>query len=114
VDVICSAEALPFDDGSFDMVFANWMIYHTDYTKAVQEIGRVLVPGGKLFVSYTSGVECGPIYEALIGSFNVLAFACLHLDTLLDGREGIAEAFWGHSKKQNMNGLEHDIQEPEI
>ncbi|KJK50373.1 hypothetical protein UK23_11210 [Lentzea aerocolonigenes] len=37
-----SAEELPFDDGTFDVVLANWILpYVTDLEASVREIGRV-------------------------------------------------------------------------
>ncbi|MET9626821.1 class I SAM-dependent methyltransferase [Lentzea sp. NPDC006480] len=38
-----SAEELPFDDGTFDVVLANWILpYVTDLERSVREIGRVV------------------------------------------------------------------------
>lgn len=46
---------LPFDDDSFDVVFAGWMLYHVrDVERAVNEVRRVLRPGGT-FVAVTNG-----------------------------------------------------------
>jgi len=43
------AESLPFDDGSFDLVYSNGVIHHTPNTaRAVAEILRVLKPGGRV------------------------------------------------------------------
>lgn len=43
---------LPFDDGEFDVVVAAWMLYHVpDVEKALDEIVRVLRPGGRLVAS---------------------------------------------------------------
>lgn len=48
--------ALPFADGSFDVIIAMHMLYHvTDQAKAVAEMHRVLKPGGTLGVT-TNGV----------------------------------------------------------
>jgi SAM-dependent methyltransferase len=42
------AEALPFEDASFDLVYSWGVIHHTpDTTAAVREIRRVLRPGGR-------------------------------------------------------------------
>lgn len=42
------AEALPFEDGSFDRVSSNGVLHHTpDLPAALREIGRVLRPGGE-------------------------------------------------------------------
>lgn len=49
--------ALPFADGSFDIVTAMHMLYHApDGDRAVSEIARVLRPGGMLIVT-TNGAE---------------------------------------------------------
>ena len=46
---------LPFDDDSFDVVFAGWMLYHVrDLERALNEVRRVLRPGGT-FVAVTNG-----------------------------------------------------------
>jgi glycosyltransferase involved in cell wall biosynthesis/ubiquinone/menaquinone biosynthesis C-methylase UbiE len=45
------AEALPFDDGTFDLVYSNGVLHHTPNTaRAVAEIFRVLKPGGRVIV----------------------------------------------------------------
>lgn len=42
-----SAESLPFEDNSFDMVFSSHVLEHVpDRNKAIAEINRVLKPGG--------------------------------------------------------------------
>ncbi len=53
----CDAQALPFDDATFDGVVANHMLYHVpDITQAIREIRRVLKPGG-LFYAATNGLR---------------------------------------------------------
>ncbi len=47
--VLAPAEALPFADGSFDVVFSHEVIEHvTDDTAAAAEMARVLAPGGRI------------------------------------------------------------------
>jgi SAM-dependent methyltransferase len=49
------AEALPFPDNTFDVVLANHMLYHVpDIDAAVEEIHRVLRPGGLLVAATNS------------------------------------------------------------
>jgi SAM-dependent methyltransferase len=50
-------EDLPFEDEAFDCVVAAWMLYHvTDVDAGLQEIARVLPPGGHL-VAVTNSEE---------------------------------------------------------
>lgn len=50
-------QALPFDDGEFDVAVANFMLYHVPAVDlALGELARVLRPGGRL-VAATNGVR---------------------------------------------------------
>ena len=45
----CDAEALPFEDGSFDLVFGHAVLHHLPHLdRAFDEFMRVLAPGGTL------------------------------------------------------------------
>jgi SAM-dependent methyltransferase len=47
IDCICDAHDLPFEDGSFDLVYAESLLEHVcDPQRCVGEIVRVLSPGG--------------------------------------------------------------------
>ncbi len=55
VGVVGSVQTLPFADNSFDVVIANYMLYHaTDIDRAVGELRRVLTPEG-LLMAATNG-----------------------------------------------------------
>jgi len=56
VDAVrAEAGDLPFDDDSFDVVIAAWMLYHVpDLDEALSEIRRVLRPGGTLLAATNS------------------------------------------------------------
>jgi ubiquinone/menaquinone biosynthesis C-methylase UbiE len=42
-------QELPFDDGSFDCAVAAWMLFHVpDLQRGLEELARVLSPGGRL------------------------------------------------------------------
>jgi ubiquinone/menaquinone biosynthesis C-methylase UbiE len=46
------AQEIPFPDETFDAVIANFMLYHVpNRPKALEEIKRVLKPGGRLFAA---------------------------------------------------------------
>ncbi len=47
--VACEAERLPFEDGSFDLVFGHAVLHHLpDLEASFSEFARVLAPGGVL------------------------------------------------------------------
>jgi ubiquinone/menaquinone biosynthesis C-methylase UbiE len=48
---VADAEALEFEDGSFDLVYSHGVLHHTpDARAAVREVHRVLKPGGRAVV----------------------------------------------------------------
>jgi SAM-dependent methyltransferase len=55
--LIHHAQALPYPSSTFDAVVANHMLYHVpDKPRALSEIRRVLVPGGR-FCAATNGKD---------------------------------------------------------
>ncbi len=49
---VVDAQAIPFDDNTFDAVLANHMLYHVpDLSQAFSEIRRVLRPQGKFYAT---------------------------------------------------------------
>jgi ubiquinone/menaquinone biosynthesis C-methylase UbiE len=64
---IGDVQQLPFADGTFDVVVAAWMLYHVpDLDRALDEIRRVLRPGGRL-VAATFGEDNLAELWALLG-----------------------------------------------
>jgi ubiquinone/menaquinone biosynthesis C-methylase UbiE len=60
------AEALPFDDGSFDAVVSQFgLMFFEDRRAALQEMTRVLQPGGRLAVAVWDTLDRSPGYAAL-------------------------------------------------
>ncbi len=50
--------ALPFQDASFDVcIFAGTLSYMTAPVETIREVGRILRPGGKIFISSTRRPE---------------------------------------------------------
>lgn len=54
---LADVQSLPFEDGEFDLAFANHMLYHVpDLPRAITELRRVLRPGG-LLIAATNGAQ---------------------------------------------------------
>jgi ubiquinone/menaquinone biosynthesis C-methylase UbiE len=63
---VADAQALPFDNASFDAVIANHMLYHIpNLAQALGEIQRVLKPNGRFYAS-TIGSEHMHELDALL------------------------------------------------
>ncbi len=49
---VADVRSLPFPEGRFDLVLANYMLYHVpDLQEGVRELARVLRPGGRLLAA---------------------------------------------------------------
>ncbi len=61
------AQAIPFETDSFDLVFANHMLYHVpDTRQALQEIRRVLKPAGRLYAATNGKAHMLELNELLL------------------------------------------------
>ena len=68
----CQADIqdLPFDDHSFGTVIANHMLYHVpDIDKALAEVQRVLIPGGRFYAATNSNGGLRPFLHNAIKNF---------------------------------------------
>jgi ubiquinone/menaquinone biosynthesis C-methylase UbiE len=62
------AEAIPLPRNSADILMANWVFYHfSDIAKAIDEIKRVVKPGGKIAIA-TNGPENKLEHHAILRS----------------------------------------------
>ncbi len=62
-----AAEALPFDDASFDAVVSQFgLMFFEDRQTALTEMWRVLRPGGHLAVAVWDRLETSPGYAAMV------------------------------------------------
>lgn len=67
------AEALPFAERSFDAVLSQFgLMYFEDRVAALEEMWRVLRPGGRLAVAVWDAAERSPGYAAMIALLNRL------------------------------------------
>jgi ubiquinone/menaquinone biosynthesis C-methylase UbiE len=70
---VSDAQAIGFPSEHFQAVIANHMLYHVpDRARALQEIRRVLVPGGRLFAAtvgqgHMRELDEGPLGELWVG-----------------------------------------------
>ena len=61
---VADAEALPFEDASFDIVYSWGVLHHSPNTQqAVNEVHRVLKPGGVARVMIVGVSSVGPMAE---------------------------------------------------
>lgn len=62
-----NAMSLPFDDESFDVVIASFVLmFVPDPVKAVSEMWRVLRPGGRLVITVWEALDQNPVYAGLV------------------------------------------------
>ncbi len=105
--VQCNAQALPFPDGSFDLVTIAFGLRNvTDKDAALREMHRVLRPGGQARVLEFSQVTAEwfrPIYD--FHSFNVLP----RLGAMIAGDEGsyryLAESIRKHPPQRELQAM---------
>lgn len=61
---VVDVQNVPFPDGHFDMIFANYMLYHVpDIEQAMRELRRVLKPDGALFAMTNGASHMTEMYK---------------------------------------------------
>jgi ubiquinone/menaquinone biosynthesis C-methylase UbiE len=69
-----TAEELPFDDESFDVVVSQFgLMFFQDKKAALREMNRVLASGGRMVVAVFDSLDNNPGYNALAGVFGRVA-----------------------------------------
>ena len=60
IDVhLADVQSLPFADGEFDCVAANWVLYHVpDLDRGLSELERVIGRGGRLIAATLGAATC--------------------------------------------------------
>jgi len=93
--LIGDVEALPFDDGAFDLVLANYMLYHVpDLDRAIAELRRVLRPGGTLLAATNGERHMPELWELAYQAFVRVGIAPATVGALMTrGRSAGALSF---------------------
>ena len=99
---------LPFDDASFDVVFAKDVVCHVpDKAALFGEVARVLVPGGQVICAdftVPSGPEAAPhLYHAWIDAMRAYGLT-FHFERTRGLRGGIQPGRSGHSLREGRHG----------
>ena len=71
--IVSPAENLPFADNSFDCITAAQCFWYFDRDRIIDEIKRIIKPGGifvKIYMSYTLDDEIAKKSHMLVNSFN--------------------------------------------
>ena len=110
------AQHLPLRDATFDCVLANHMLYHVaDRQRALREIARVLLPGGRLIASTVGDAHMKEIDEQLCAvgvSAQFLGRASSARFTLENGAAQLRAAFREVTVQRYADALEVTEVEP--
>jgi SAM-dependent methyltransferase len=90
---------LPFGDGEFDAVIADWVLYHVpDLDLALREIVRVLEPGGHLVAATVGPANMREIWDLVGGPVTV--------ERSFDARtgRGLLEWHFSHVDQRDVEG----------
>jgi SAM-dependent methyltransferase len=90
----CDVQSLPFDDGAFDIVMANHMLYHVpDPDRGVAELARVLRPDGVLLAATNGYGHMREINEPIVEVFGNHAEALYEVFGIDTGEARLRERF---------------------
>lgn len=101
--VVAEIEHLPFNDGRFDLVTCNWVLYHlSDIDTGIEEIARVLRSGGRFVGIYNCRDHLSELWQAVGDPFaDARRFDCESAPDLLrkqfnsvERRGTVTEAMW--------------------
>jgi SAM-dependent methyltransferase len=120
--LVGDAQALPFTSGSFDVALAMHMLYHVpDRAKALEEIRRVVRPGGVALVLTNSEVHFRELDELLIecaaatiGASRVHDRTSLTRFKVEDGGKELEAVFSDVSLHPFVSELVVDVAEPVV
>jgi len=92
------AEDLPVEEASFDRVVSQFgMMFFRDRVKALREVSRTLVPGGRFAIAVWDALENSPAYAAEVQLLDEMAGSAaadaLRAPFVLGDAEGLRETF---------------------
>ncbi len=91
---VCDVQDLPYDDGSFDVVVANHMLYHVpDPDRAVAELARTLRPDGILLAATNGYGHMGEMNDAVAEVFGHRSEALYEVFGIESGEARLREQF---------------------
>ena len=95
---LADVQALPFDDSSFDVVVAAWMLYHVpDLDRGIVEIARVLRPGGLLVAATNSIYHLHEMRELVGSGFSTITFS-------RETGEELLRPHFAHVRREDIDG----------
>ena len=102
------AQSIPYDDKTFDVVFANHMLYHVpDRERALTEIKRVLKDDGRLIATTVGGAHMQEMYRFLNHvNINERPGMFSNPFTLENGLEQLQNVFSRVKKSQYLDNLQ--------
>ncbi|MCW2924635.1 MAG: class SAM-dependent methyltransferase [Thermoleophilia bacterium] len=93
-------QSMPWPDGQFDVVVANWMLYHVpDLDRGLEEIHRVLRPGGRLVASTMANGHMRELWD-LVGDGEHAPELAFSTDNGLD----VLRPHFDHVEQRSMAG----------
>jgi glycosyltransferase involved in cell wall biosynthesis/ubiquinone/menaquinone biosynthesis C-methylase UbiE len=110
------AETLPFPDSTFDLVYSNGVIHHTPNTRrVVQEIKRVLKPGGRAIVMmyaehswhywYRLVWEKGLKHD-MLRTYSIGEIMSRHVEITENDARPLVKVYTGRSLRRLFDGFE--------
>jgi len=113
------AEHLPLPDNAFDVVYSNGVIHHTPNTRqVVQEIKRVLKPGGKAIVMmyaehswhywYRLVWEKG-VKQEMLQSYSMGEIMSRHVEITENNARPLVKVYTAKSLKRLFEGFEAKV-----
>jgi SAM-dependent methyltransferase len=116
---VCGGERLPFEDGSFDLVYSRVSLPYMDVKLALSEMTRVLADGGDLILvlhswsmtrrRWLKSLRTGSLKDVLYCGFitaNGLLFSTTNFQMNILGKKETFQTVGGMSRELVKRGLE--------